>query len=149
MPTSSILKLLGILHQGKSCASFQDDQFVPTTARGFQDYGGAGNRDGHGAGFDAAAAGILRDAQENRAAVDLGVAPGLVETENRVCAEAGDGEIGESKFERESPPVRTPVSSRTLSFTTAGRAAASEGRILTSRIIWVTRASFFESAAMA
>jgi hypothetical protein len=49
--------------------------------------------------------------------------------------------------ERESPPVRTPVSSRTVSFTTAGRAAASEGRSFTSRIIWVTRASFFESAA--
>jgi hypothetical protein len=37
--------------------------------------------------------------------------------------------------ERESPPVRTPVSSETLSFKAASRAAASVGSSLTSRMI--------------
>src|SRR5947207_1449014 len=49
--------------------------------------------------------------------------------------------------EGESPPVRTPVSSATRSLTTAARAAASDGRSLTSRTIWVTRASLFDEVA--
>lgn len=48
--------------------------------------------------------------------------------------------------ERDSPPVRTAVSSETLSSTAAGRASASDGRSLTSRMICVTRAS--EDAAV-
>lgn len=43
--------------------------------------------------------------------------------------------------ERDSPPVRTAVSSETLSFTAAGRASAWDGRSLTSRMICVTSAS--------
>jgi hypothetical protein len=82
LPSSNILKLAGILNQGKSCTSFQDEQFVPEP--GFQDKGGAGNGDGYGTRFDAAAAGILRDAQENRATIELVVAPGFIETEDRV-----------------------------------------------------------------
>jgi hypothetical protein len=42
---------------------------------------------------------------------------------------------GKVSSERDSPPVRTPVSSATLSFTAAGRAAASDGRSFTSRMI--------------
>jgi hypothetical protein len=44
--------------------------------------------------------------------------------------------------DRESSPVRTPVPSFTLSFTTADFAADLEGRSLTSRMTRVTRASF-------
>lgn len=55
---------------------------------------------------------------------------------------------GNVNSERDSPPVRTPVSSETLSFTAAGRAAAWEGRSLTSRTIWVTRASFAAAVAV-
>src|SRR5205807_10254716 len=43
-------------------------------------------------------AGILRHAEENRAALDLVVAPGFVEAENRIGAEARDGEVGEGKL---------------------------------------------------
>jgi hypothetical protein len=42
----------------------------------------------------------------------------------------------------DSSPVRTPVSSETLSFTIASRGSAWEGRSFTSRMIWVTSASF-------
>ena len=48
--------------------------------------------------------------------------------------------------ERESPPVRTPVSSVTLSSTRASRESAFDGSNFTSRMIWVTRASFAVSA---
>ena len=42
---------------------------------------------------------------------------------------------GKVSSERESPPVFTPVSSETLSFTAAGRSAASDGSSFTSRMI--------------
>lgn len=44
------------------------------------------------------AAGILRHAQEHRAAAQLEVASAFIETENRIRAEAGKGLIGESGF---------------------------------------------------
>ena len=50
---------------------------------------------------------------------------------------------------RESIPVCTAVSSRTLSSTTAGLGAALDNRSSTSRIICVTRASFFGASAAA
>jgi hypothetical protein len=99
----NILKLLRIFHQGKACASFQDDQLVSPAARGFHDDGRTGDRDRHGTRLDAATAGILRDPQENRTVVYLGVMPGLVETENRVGAKARDSEIGEGKFRARFP----------------------------------------------
>ena len=40
--------------------------------------------------------------------------------------------------DRESPPVRTPVSSVTWSFKAAARGSALAGKRLTSRMIWVT-----------
>jgi hypothetical protein len=48
---------------------------------------------------------------------------------------------GNVSSERESPPVRTPVSSLTWSFKAAARGSALAGKRLTSRMIWVTRAS--------
>jgi hypothetical protein len=93
-----ILKLLGILNQRKPRASFQDEQLVPSAARRFHDNCRAGHGDGHRARFDPATAGILGNTQENRAAIHLGITPGLVETEDRVCAESRDGKIGEGKF---------------------------------------------------
>ena len=53
---------------------------------------------------------------------------------------------GKVNSDRESPPVRTPVSSETLSFKLASRAAASAGSSFTSRMIWVTRASLGSAA---
>jgi hypothetical protein len=44
--------------------------------------------------------------------------------------------------DRDSSPVRTPVSSDTLSLISASRGSAWDGRIFTSRMIWVTCASF-------
>jgi hypothetical protein len=44
--------------------------------------------------------------------------------------------------DRDSSPVRTPVSSETLSLMSASRGSDSVGRSFTSRMIWVTCASF-------
>ncbi len=76
--------LAGMPDQGSARASFQDDQFALSRAVAFENHRRAGHRHGHGAGPDGAAAGILRHAEENRAAVDLDVAPGPIETEDRV-----------------------------------------------------------------
>jgi hypothetical protein len=51
--------------------------------------------------------------------------------------------------DRDSSPVRTPLPSRTLSFMTAGLAADLDERSLTSRIIQVTRPSFFVASGAA
>ena len=93
---TKILKLARILYQGNSSASLQDEQFVPAYA--FQDDSRAGNGDAHATRGNAAAAGIFRDAKKDRAALNLGVVPGLIETENRVCAQTGDRQIDESKL---------------------------------------------------
>jgi len=84
LSAASVLKLLRILNQRKSRSSLQDDQLVSASARRFDDEGGAGHRDGHRTGLDAAATGMLGDAEEARAAVDLVVASRPVETENGV-----------------------------------------------------------------
>ena len=55
---------------------------------------------------------------------------------------------GKVSSERESSPVFMPVSSETLSSTAAGRSASSDGSRVTSRIIWVTRASFEAALAI-
>jgi len=70
-------------------------ELAPAAAASFENYRRPGYRNGDSAAPDRAAAGILRNAQQNRAGIDLRGAAGFVETEDRVRAETRDGEIGE------------------------------------------------------
>ncbi len=57
-------------------------------------------RDGrrHGRGIDFGAAGIFRHTQENRATAEIDCARTFIKTENRICTQARDRQIGESQF---------------------------------------------------
>ena len=103
LPSSNILRLAGMLDQRSTCAPFQDDQFALTCASGFENYRRASDRNRHCACPDGTTARILWHAEKNRAAVELDVAPGSIETENSVRAEASNGQIGESKFRARIP----------------------------------------------
>jgi hypothetical protein len=87
-----------VLVQGEAGASFKDNQFVATGARCFQGHRCAGYPDRDGIRPHACAARILRHAQEDRAAAQFDIAPSIIETKNRICAQARDGQVEESEF---------------------------------------------------
>jgi hypothetical protein len=92
----NIGRLTRVLIQGEAGASLKKNQFVAAGPRRFQDHGCAGNPDRDGIRAHACAAGILWHAQKNGAAAQFDIAPGVIETKNRICAEARHGQIDES-----------------------------------------------------
>jgi len=98
LPGANIAKVVRALHEGKTGASFKSYQFAVTRVVRFEDDSCAGNGHRNDVRVNGAAAGILWHAQEDRAAIDFRRPPCLAETEDRVRAQAGNGQIGEHEF---------------------------------------------------
>lgn len=78
--------------------SLEHNQFPITKARRFEDECCAGHAHSHRLRFELGPAGILRHVNENGTAAQVSAAPGLVETENRVLAQARDGHVVKRQF---------------------------------------------------
>ena len=78
--------------------SFQHDELKGTALVIFRHHRRARDGRGHGRGIDLGAAGILRHPQENRAATQIDRARTFIKTENRICTQARDCQIGEGQF---------------------------------------------------
>ncbi len=81
-----------------SPGSLEHDELDERVRVILQQYSGPGNGRRNRRGIDLGAAGIFRDAQEDGATAELEVARALVETKDRVRAEAGEGFVSESEF---------------------------------------------------
>ena len=84
--------------QGNTGRSLQRVEFIPASPATLENHRGAGYRHRDRAASDRPAAGILRDAQQNRAALDVRGPARFVKTEDRVCAQTRDGQIREGQF---------------------------------------------------
>ncbi len=97
---------------------------------------------GHGRGIDFGAAGILRHPQENRAATEIDRARTLIKTENRICTQARDRQIGEGQFAARISSGTYRGVARDLVIHRRRFRLRLPGNSFTSFITAVTRASF-------
>ncbi len=79
-------------------STFEDDELGRRARMIFHHYGCARDCRRHRCSIDPGPAGILRDAQENRAVLQVHRSCSLVEAKNGVRAQARNGEIGKRQF---------------------------------------------------
>jgi hypothetical protein len=85
--------IAGLRVESDAGRAFQGSQLALPLRRSLKDHRGSCDRDRDGTAPDGTAAGILRDPEQNRAAVDIRGASTLVESKNRIGTETGNGEI--------------------------------------------------------
>ena len=93
---SAPLVWLGV--EGDAGCPFQRGQLALSFGTPLEDHRGSCYGDRDGTAPDRTAAGILGDAQQNRAAIDVRSPPGFVEAEDRIRTQPRDGQIGEGQL---------------------------------------------------